>query len=308
MILTGDIHLRPESADTVFAALDAIYKLAEKGDKRVAILGDVWHVRYALPVELLNRLFTFLEAWSARDVETFIIPGNHDQITVNGEHALLVLGGIENVHVYTEPTDGWPGLWLPYRKDVGALLPPIEKSTRSIAFAHHGIVGAMMNNHVKAGDLDGIQPALFQKFQNVFLAHWHRHQQIGNCVYVGSPYQTRSDEAGQQKGVVDLNVQTGAWKFIPLDVGPKFWVGLDAAENVKVGDTVKLPAGVAPDLVEKLRAQGVNVNVEPPKVETSVRVANAQSMRDYALAYVKQNAGGLDENALMHIFDEVVSS
>lgn len=304
MILFSDLHLKPESAETCFEVLDAVLQLACASDRCVAFLGDFWHVRYALPVDLLNRVSDELERWLAEDVDIHLLPGNHDQIDVHGQHALEVLER-PGVAVYTQPTENELGLWLPYRKDIATLLAAVESSTAKRAFVHHGLIGAQMNSGVVAGAADGVPPAAFQKFQNAFFGHWHRHQTIANCTYVGSPWQTSMGEAGQVKGVIDLDVATGAWKFVPLVLGKRFWKG--DATKARKGDLVSLPADADRSLVGQLQNAGVDVIVEPPKVETTTRLGlgKGADLREYAARYVDAQAGELDKQRLMALFDEV---
>jgi UDP-2,3-diacylglucosamine pyrophosphatase LpxH len=82
MILFSDLHLKPESADVCFEVLDAVCALACASDRQVAFLGDFWHVRYALPVDLLNCVSDEMARWQLEGVEAHLLPGNHDQIDV----------------------------------------------------------------------------------------------------------------------------------------------------------------------------------------------------------------------------------
>lgn len=311
MILTADLHLKPESASAVFDVLRTVRDLAKKTDGRAAVLGDLWHVRYSVPVDLLNAFDAFLD--EEPDVLWTLLPGNHDQIDVAGQHAMQVFSR-PNVVVQAVPCEDETGLWLPYRKDIQQYGDVIQKSGARFAFVHHGLQGARMNSGIVAGELDGVPPSWFQKFQNAFFGHWHLHQQVQNCVYVGSPYQTRSDEHGQAKGVIDLDLTSGAWKFVPLDVGAKF---IDAPTPealakavVRPGDVVKLPHGVAQALVDDLVKRGAEVRIAAPVVQTSPRfgLGDNATMRDYAAAYIAKERGDLDPAKLLTIFDETMSS
>ena len=48
-------------------------------DAGIIFLGDFWHVRGSLEVELLNRVLQSLRQWT---VPVVMIPGNHDQVTL----------------------------------------------------------------------------------------------------------------------------------------------------------------------------------------------------------------------------------
>ncbi len=313
MILFSDLHLRPESAETCFAVLEQVRSLALSGDRRVGFLGDLWHVRYALPVDLLNRLDDVLEGWTDDGITATFLVGNHDQCDVAGNNGLSVLErhyDEGSIRVYSKPTEDEHGLWLPYRKDIAPLAKAIEATKAKVCFTHHGLVGARMNSGVIAGELDGLPPALFQKFVWAFFGHWHEHQQLGNCVYVGSPWQTRADEIGQAKGVLELQRAAQQWRHIPLDVGPRY-IRAQAGENIQArpGDIVRAAHDIAPEAVEKLRASGAEVFVEPPPQAVATArlgLPAGASLREYAQRSVESVDGALHVDRLMKLFDEVV--
>jgi len=305
MILFSDLHLKPESADTCFSVLDAVCSLSvATGDPVVGFLGDFWHVRYAVPVDLLNRVHREFVRWKQEGITLHLLPGNHDMIDVAGEHAMEVFEGLATV--YTHPTENGHGLWLPYRKDIVPLLAAVKSSTARYAFCHHGLIGAEMNSGIRAGAADGVPPDAFQKFEQAFFGHWHRHQTIGKCTYVGSPWQTTMGEAGQTKGVVQLDPETGVWQFTPLVLGKKFWKGMD--KGVRAGDVVSLSADADKKMIAQLQLLGAEVRVAPPQIQSTVRWGTTLTFSEYARKYVEQAGSDLDKEELLRIFDEVVSS
>lgn len=325
MLVTSDLHLKPETEDVVFAVLDAMEKHAEKATGAVVVLnGDIFDVRYHVPVHLLLRLHDALQRWVQElGFRVRVNVGNHDQCSVDGRNVLEVLEGAGAV-VYSHP--GWDdlGLWLPYRKDASALASfvlnnPRPATSPSRAFLHHGVIGAMMNDHRLAGPTDGLPPALFQNFDLVVCGHWHKHQQLGNIVYSGSPYQTKADEANQQKGFLDVHGST--WKFIPLNIGaPRHFKcvfgaqGLLGAEGADLArDTlhVKIPAGFSEDdVAAHLKGQGFQkVFLDPPDTvaptEQRLDVKEGASLDDYARAYVALKGGTLNHARLLQMLEYV---
>lgn len=312
MILFSDLHLRPESEDVCFAVLDEVQRHAEKEpDKRIVCLGDVWHVRYAVPVRLLNRLDRLFHAWKRSGITIDILPGNHDQVDVAGESALEIFGGTAIVH--SEPDFDGQHTWLPYRKDPQTLADWIAahpESKGSLAFLHHGVVGAWTNEGTHAGLADGIAPEALGGFRTVFCGHWHRHQQVANAVFVGSQWQTRADEAGEQKGCIRVGPD-GSWRFLPMKIGKRFHRAAspsDAAE-IQAGDVVRVPAGTSQATVAAFQALGVEVFAEaavgpaaPPRLGTGAPL-RVQAERYVALQQIPE---GLDAAELMAVFDDVV--
>lgn len=318
-LITSDWHLRKETAETVFKVLERVDEIvmSEKLDGVIHI-GDLYHTRYVLDIEIQNRLVDQLKLW---EYPLVIVPGNHDQINLNnGRNALEVLDHVNNVVVRNEPgwgpCEGWefaiPTLWLPYRKDIAAYAPALQADYTdgyaSVGFVHHGLVGAKMNTNVVAGEHDGVPPAWFTGFSTVFFGHWHQHQQVGNCVFVGSPWQTRADEAGQEKGVILWDDTTGEWSFLPVHVGRRFHSfahGMPA--DVNLGDQIRVPANVdvEPAVLESFRDAGVEVWEEPKPAASAPRLglSAGADLREHASAYVKAQAADLDADRLMKTFD-----
>lgn len=211
LLLFSDLHLRPESEEVCFKILDDVIQTAKQYNVAgVGFLGDFWHLRYQVPVYLLNRVAQWVEAMG-KVAPLSMLPGNHDQIDELGENALEVFSSM-GAAVYSKPhVDEW-GFWMPYRKDKAVVRESISKmvtsslfkaSTPRILFAHLPIFGARMNNAMN--DSEGLNPDgdEFAGFSKVILGHYHKRQSLGASglvSYVGSPWQTRADEYGQEKG------------------------------------------------------------------------------------------------------------
>jgi DNA repair exonuclease SbcCD nuclease subunit len=325
VIYISDLHLRPESEDVVFSVLEQAAAMAVKTGHSIGVLGDVWHVRYAIPVYLLNRMRRFLKESGAA---WYILPGNHDQIDIAGNHALEVFSDLPNVKVFHEPT--WhlgTGCWLPYRKRPQDLVDWIQANPNprpdvgpDVAHLHHGIVGAHMNNGAVAGELDGLRPDQLP-FSRVYCGHWHRHQEIAQCVYVGSQWQTRADEAGQVKGVVVSELvfpsKTGpSFRFVPLDVGRRHHrieaFTAQEIQAVRAGDTVRVPPGTSPKMVDALVKLGAEVFAEaagPAQTGPRLGVDAAAPLRVQAEKYLATQAipETLTASELMAVYDEVAT-
>lgn len=317
MILLSDVHLSVASEDVCFQILEEAQRLSKKVyGEPVACLGDLLHIRYAIPVQILNRLRDFLHEAATDKTPWYFLAGNHDQVDVNGRNALECLGDIPNVRVFTEPTfDPSTGYWLPYRKDPKVLLDFLaaHPTPHPVAHLHHGIEGAWMNSGVRAGPTDGIHPHQLARFQTVYCGHWHRHQRIDNCVYVGSQWQTRADEAGQVKGF--LRTDGPRWEFLPIDVGPKYHVLEEgqAFPPLSARDVITVPYNTTKIALAQLQATGAQVRQAPAVPQDQgprLGVPASAPLREQALRFVERALGEdptLDGAALMRVFDEISS-
>lgn len=327
MIIFSDLHLREDSADTVFnEVLPGIEAAAlERNDREIVCLGDFWHIRYRVPVDLQNAVSAVLWNWNRKSLKLRLLPGNHDQINVAGENALEVFGEYQNVNVYTMPTWDKDGFWIPYRQDPKDVENTLQNSKSMpeyprILFMHHGIRGALMNDNRQ--DTEGLPIGMFSGFQKILCGHYHKRQNIGrDLFYIGSPYQTKADEANQDKGFAVWKdgklefvnkrwgkryhiVEVASYKSgpvpLPADVDP-------ARDEVRV--TTKL--GVNPEAVGRaLVAMGVTEHVITPEVEPSenrLQVVPNANLAQFARAYVAEKAVGPEGEAdrLWRVFQEI---
>jgi DNA repair exonuclease SbcCD nuclease subunit len=319
LLLFSDLHLREESAEVCFAVLAAIRgEAVKRGISSVAFLGDLWHVRYAVPVRLLNALKDELARWGGVGLRLFCLPGNHDQVDVAGRNALEILDALPHVTVISAPVvDAW-GLWIPYRSDPAEVERAIELGRMlkaEVVFAHLPIKGALMNS--LRANTDGLDSEMFAGFRKVILGHYHKRQAIGRCQYIGSPWQTRADEAGQPKGFAIWDGES--LEFHDRDWGPKYrrvTVERGASVDLEVGPSDRLRVSVADEseaarVAAELAERGVTgAIVEPAAVagaQPRLALGAGASFREYARAYVEAEHGDLEPAALLRAFEELTN-
>jgi len=71
-IIFSDLHVKGSSIDTCQQVLEEVHAAALERNAGIIFLGDFWHVRGALNVELLNRVLKSLGAWTQ---PVIMIPG-----------------------------------------------------------------------------------------------------------------------------------------------------------------------------------------------------------------------------------------
>lgn len=319
MLICTDLHIKPESEAIVFGeVLPGVQEIAaQKGDKQIACLGDVYTIRYNVSVRLQNQLYAFLQQSTKAGFTWHIVPGNHDQIDDTGANALEVLSEIPGVNVYTMPTTNEWGLWLPYRRDLGEILGHVgafNPTGWNTCFTHLGFNGAMMNANLQ--DEGSLTPAHVAKFNRVFVGHYHKRQTLKNIVYVGTPYQTRADESGQAKGVLhtldgkDFEWIDTAWgkRYHRITLG--HGQTLDTT-GFKPGDDVRVTTapGVDPTKVaEQLAKVGITQTTVTPEAEAKearLNVGPEATLEQYAQEYVKLIDPPFAHDALMVAYREV---
>ncbi len=324
MLIFSDLHLRDESAELVLGTiLPAIRQEAlDRGEMVIACLGDALHFRYRVPAPLLNGFCDWCLQVVADGTELIFLPGNHDQYELGGRNALEPLASIPGVTVHTEPTLDAHGLWIPYRKDPEDILAVLQQhgGGARTAYMHHDVKGAWMNDNMR--NREGLPPEAFQAFVTVICGHYHRYHSVGNATYVGSPYQTKADESGQDKGFATWTSREIAsppeLRFHPQKWGKRYHrIRLEKDEvpdfsGVCPGDDVRVTTavGVDPTVIGRnLKAMGVETHAVTPDVvaaEQRLDVDEDATLNHYAEAYVHQVGGDLSTTRLMEVYEEVI--
>jgi hypothetical protein len=117
-VIFSDLHVKSASIEICEEVLDRVHAEAVERQAGIIFLGDFWHVRGALSVDLLNRILSRLSKWKQ---PVIMIPGNHDQVTLGGAvHALEPLRyafRADQILMISEPVVCMGALWVPYRRD-----------------------------------------------------------------------------------------------------------------------------------------------------------------------------------------------
>tara|TARA_B100000029_G_scaffold29857_1_gene28677 strand:+ start:6027 stop:7058 length:1032 start_codon:yes stop_codon:yes gene_type:complete len=177
--------------------------------------------------------------------------GNHDiyyknTLRINSPDELL--GGYD-IDVITEPTtrsyDGTDILLLPWICDENydRTLRSITESTAPVCMGHLELNGFEAHpGHVMQ---TGTDMSMFTKFDKVFSGHYHTKSNMGNCYYLGNPYQLYWNDYGQKRGFHVFDTETLRTTFYrnPFDTFHKLYynggVTIPPEEEIK-GTFVKL--------------------------------------------------------------------
>ena len=84
--------------------LARVRSMAKEKNCEVVFLGDFFHHRNVFMVSQINLLVEEFQQWEKEGVKAVFIPGNHDQVTLDGQvHALKILSPFPNIRVATDP-------------------------------------------------------------------------------------------------------------------------------------------------------------------------------------------------------------
>lgn len=314
----SDLHVSRQTLPTCLEVLEIVSREAKARDAGIVFLGDFWHVRGSLPVEPLNAVLEVFSDWSQ---PTLMIPGNHDQVNLEGNvHALLPIASCSpNVVVFDEPTLCMGALWLPYRRnarDIEQAIGSVEDDVKAI-FAHVDVVGADYNETFQSSD--GIDATLFPARIPTYSGHYHKPQTVWNTNihYIGSQHQLSFSEERQAKRLIVLDADWKQRDAIPIDVGPRHFT-LDAGalsqsvpDFVRPGDRVRYRNCKLEDMADvpkQLQDMGVSVELQPESKREGIRIEDAEQMKPVELLRAYAQESGMDaaaERAAVALISEV---
>lgn len=169
--------------------------LIENGINKILHLGDYYENRTTINFKALNsNRRVFLDRLRDHRIHMDIIPGNHDVYykNTNKLNSLKELLGhyMSEVRIIEEPEvidyDGCKFALIPWinPENENATVEFIKNCQADICGAHLELQGFEMQAGVLAPE--GMDPALFDKFEMVFSGHYHTKSQRDNIYYFGS--------------------------------------------------------------------------------------------------------------------------
>ena len=251
-IFLADIHLGVRSASEEWQEnissyfynwfIPYIKSLVEKDPTYfLAILGDVYDDRKSIDINVNDLAIDIFEILGSI-LPVYIINGNHDlsKRTNKGNTSLRNLDNIPNVTVIKEPTlikikQSTKILSniiaIPYlgshEEENKVLLEYSDKA--NYAWMHTDISQMKFDNGMTI--IGAVDSKIFKG--KILSGHIHKRQELGNVIYVGSPYQLRRSDIGNTKGVYTVNFTNNELLFKENNYSPIF-------HKIKVEDFLKL--------------------------------------------------------------------
>ncbi|KAL1503956.1 hypothetical protein AB1Y20_010374 [Prymnesium parvum] len=290
-VVFSDLHVREDTLPACLAILSQAAAAARERQAGVAFLGDFWHSGATLSTRQLNQVLAALLSWGD-GIPLVMIAGNHDQVRRGEQHAQLhaltplQLARPRSTAVFSRATRLGDSLWAPYGTTAAQIAAACAAPPQVAAvFCHADIVGARMSETRLA--TDGLSAGAFPPPPaRVYSGHYHKPHLVPSPAacgreirYVGSPYETRASEEGQQKALLVLDARAG-WAVVetlPLHVGRRHHT-FDAAaggslrrlaETLRRGDRVVVLGDPADAAARAWRAEqlrlGVAVELRPPR-------------------------------------------
>lgn len=234
IVLISDVHfgIRNFSIEWIDNTVDyfknfLIPKMRGIDGRVLVIAGDFFDNRQAMDIGLMNVAMDIMYALS-RECPVYVLVGNHDIYKRNGTeiNSLRIFENMPGVTVIDVPTivSGGRGRFL--------MMPWVGDSVREVkclkdnegrydsAILHSEISGFKYDNDIKI--IDGLNLSTISKSKIIWSGHIHKRQQVGNVCYVGSPFQLRRVDAGNDRGFYVIDIERMESRFVKNDYSPIF--------------------------------------------------------------------------------------
>ena len=228
--------------------IDSVLWAADVGKKHKATmflsLGDVFDRAEKLPTKEGLAVLEMFKQVTSRYDKTFVIPGNHDQLSEN-HNILDLFSETMGLKVLNKPSvvdiEGARLFFLPYIRDPEDFYKELERfysmdcPGKKYLFAH------FWDSSIMAVDPEAIDLSLINLdfFDRVFTGHYHVPSSNMNSkvIYVGTLLNKRFNETGP-KGAFILNTSKNTLKFHSNPLSPEFFTVLN--ENSLLGSEDKI--------------------------------------------------------------------
>lgn len=187
-LLTADLHLDSDSLNEyrwgIFPFLKEVVK--ELSIKQLYILGDLTEKKDKHSSQLVNRFIEEISALSFDfDLEIFILKGNHDYVDEKTPFFDFITLSNNNINFISEIALIKDELFIPHMKNFK--LPDVNYDKIKRIYIHQPFIGAVAQNNFIMDKGENLETIKSIKAK-IFSGDIHTPQQLGNLIYVGSPY------------------------------------------------------------------------------------------------------------------------
>ena len=192
---------------------------AKKNNIKVMInLGDTLDIKQTISTSTLNKLAQAFKLINDTFEKVYVLVGNHDMSKKTYDtsgHNLHIFSGYPNIELIDEPKIlkimGKLFYILPYFPNENLkshIFPPADYMC-----GHIEVQGFMLNQFIKAEEGLSAQ-TITEKYDHVFLGHFHKKQTKGKLSYIGNMCRFFYGEDDDERGWTVLNLDDGSREFI----------------------------------------------------------------------------------------------
>jgi DNA repair exonuclease SbcCD nuclease subunit len=175
----------------------------------IEFLGDLFHTHAIMRIEVVDFWQKVFEKIEIENIDCRVLVGNHDQPgSKEKEQEMNALNIFEdNIGDSFRTIINKPMIidniaYIPYMSDkqdfIHAAKILYEQGATKLLVAHQTFTGAVYENGFYAPD--GIDPAEVPQ-EKIISGHIHKNQEIGKCLYPGTPKWDTMSDANEDKGI-----------------------------------------------------------------------------------------------------------
>ncbi len=227
IVITADIHLGVHGRlNDILWSCRVIREYCQRaGVDTVLVLGDIFHDRRSLGIEVIAAACDFFEQAKKLGQKWVGFPGNHDMFLrhswrINSLIPLRkYLAIVEDIKILLlDDRRFWIIPFISYEKSYMRVLRAVQKQHEEgdTLLTHIGVRGATLNTCFLLKDWSTVT---FEHtpFKRIYTGHFHSKQQLGeNVWYPGSPIPFKFDEGDVSHGFYVLDLETDTHKFIDI--------------------------------------------------------------------------------------------
>jgi len=196
--------------------------LKENEIKTILHAGDFMDRRKYVNYNILNQVRTrFVDRIKEENIDFHCIIGNHDVYyrNTNEVNSLRELF-FDEFTLYEEPTvvnfDGLDLALLPWinKTNYDTSVEFIKTASAPILIGHLELNGYQVLHGIQYQGGNGMDPNLFNRYEQVYSGHFHCRQEKDNIYYFGTQYQITFADLNDTKGFHVLDTDTRELKFI----------------------------------------------------------------------------------------------
>lgn len=217
IIITADFHCGfPQNLDGSLWAMNVIKQFADESQiENVFVLGDLYHDRYSLGINVINLVYDFFSSVGNQKWLTF--PGNHDMFLrnswkINSLKPLKdIITIIEDIKAFSLGNQRFFVIpFIQYESAYMTILKKVEEQANEsdILLTHIGVKDSILNSCflLKSWNHVTFSNSIFKK---IFTGHFHCMQKVGTKIYYpGSPIPFKFDEEAPIHGFYVYDTQS----------------------------------------------------------------------------------------------------
>jgi hypothetical protein len=207
-VTIGDPHVTPKTLEKAKSLLDMV----ESYGRPAIWLGDFLDTKEVIRGKCFNLIYRYFRDSKLKHK---IVIGNHDWFNLDCEdHSIVALASLPNVTIIDKLTM--------YPDELAAFLPYIHDQEKLKAELEKIPDGWTVFGHFEVKDFDfgngrvcehGLNKEYFTRFKQVVSGHFHKYQQTGNFLYLGTPYSHSFGETDQNKYLATIDLPSAEIKL-----------------------------------------------------------------------------------------------